>query len=380
MRIITTTNERVRYFRALRSHLVGPSAADPVECAAQIAGAQAQVESCALHAISLRTAGRPTAEQVRRLILNDDHTLIRTWGQRGTLHLYAANEWPLFVTARQKWSPTGRRADMPPDALTDNIGGIFLEAGRPLLRSDFFDELSDEFVESFLNHPEAGKDPRRFAASQVIRRLAGQGHIIFAHKEGSEQAYAHRSLWHGDMEWPELDADEASTQVLRRYLKTFGPATVQDMAHYLGASVTNTRKWTAMLAKDLIEVKTEDRNKLFALADDADTIRQVPAEWPARLVPGYDTMLMTHKDKSWVIDTSEEKLVWKKSAVVMPTVISRGRIVATWKQEVSKGSLRLSIEPLSAWHPALMPDLERDADELAEHLGVALSDVQVGGR
>jgi hypothetical protein len=126
-----------------------------------------------------------------------ESAIFRPWGQRHTLHLYAADEWPLFVTARQKWSPTGRREDVPPDALVDNIGRVFLEAGRPLLRSDLFDELSDEFVLSFQDHPSAGKDPRRFAASQVIRKLVGQGHIVFAHKEGSEQAYAHRSLWHG---------------------------------------------------------------------------------------------------------------------------------------------------------------------------------------
>jgi len=377
MNTLITTNEKVRYFRALRSHLTGPGAVDAVACAANIAGAQAQVESCALHAISLRTSGRPTAEEVRHLILNGDHALVRTWGQRHTLHLYAADEWPLFVTAGKKWPPKGRREDVPPDSLTDHIGRVFLEADRPLLRSDFFDELSDKFVESFQNHPSAGKDPRRFAASQVIRRLACQGHIVFAHKEGSEQAYAHRSLWHDHIRWPDIDADEASTRVLRRYLSVFGPSTVQDMAHYLGASVTDARKWAARLGKDLVEVKTEDKTKLLALAADADAIRQPPAEWPARLIPGYDTMLMTHKDKSWVIDSHEEKQVWKKSAVVMPTVIAHGRIVATWKQEISKGSLRLSIEPLTEWQSSIIPDLERDAEDLANHLGVVLNKVQV---
>jgi len=149
------------------------------------------------------------------------------------------------------------------------------------------------------------------------------------------------------------------------------------MAHYLGASVTDARKWAARLGKDLVEVKTEDKTKLLALAADADAIRQPPAEWPARLMPGYDTMLMTHKDKSWVIDSHEEKQVWKKSAVVMPTVIAHGRIVATWKQEISKGSLRLSIEPLTEWQSSIIPDLERDAEDLANHLGVVLNKVQV---
>ena len=66
--VLVVDERQVRHFRARRAHLVGPGAVDLASCASDILGAQAQVASCAVHALSVRTAGRPTATQVQAAI------------------------------------------------------------------------------------------------------------------------------------------------------------------------------------------------------------------------------------------------------------------------------------------------------------------------
>ena len=63
-----------------------------------IIGAQSQQLSPSLLALSQRTAGRPTAAALERSLLEMPRELVRTWGQRGTVHVYAAaDDWALVV-------------------------------------------------------------------------------------------------------------------------------------------------------------------------------------------------------------------------------------------------------------------------------------------
>ena len=98
---IELTEDQVLYFRARRGHLAGPGAPSAVAAARAILGAQAQQLPPALLALSLRTKGRPPARTLEKQLMKSPRTLVRTWGQRDTLHLYDADvDWAMVVAAR----------------------------------------------------------------------------------------------------------------------------------------------------------------------------------------------------------------------------------------------------------------------------------------
>lgn len=373
------TGDQLRSFRAKRSHLIGEGAPDLVTCARELLGAQAQVDTCAFHALSLRTQGRPSAAQVRALIFEGDHTLVRTWGQRDTLHLYDAQDWPLIIAARTSWVQTGRRGGYPPAELIEALAQVFAQANRPLVRTDLFEHIPQDYIDSLADHPGAGSDPTRFAATRLVWCLATQGHITFGAKVGSQNSYAHRSLWHHALEWPNLESATACIMATRRYLSAFGPSTPNDIAHYMGARVSEVKAWLPLMEDELIDVKADGKSGLLALKEDAEELAKPAAtDWPARLLPGYDTMLMTHKDKRWILpDAAEEKLVWRKAAVVMPVVIARGQIAATWGYKSTTKNVSVTVEPMKGWDDAMRPDVERDAQALADHLELTLEAVTI---
>ncbi|MEM1349379.1 MAG: crosslink repair DNA glycosylase YcaQ family protein, partial [Myxococcota bacterium] len=208
MASVSITTEQVRAFRARRTLLTEPGASGIAEAARRILGLQAQVDSCALHALSMRCAQRPDQVAIKRAIL-EDRALVRTWGQRDTLHLFAAEDLPWIIAARGLWKQTGRRGGMPPEELLDDMAALFEAADGALVRSDLFSHIPAEYVDALRDHPGAGKDPQRFAASRIIWRLAYRGDIVFASKAGREQSYAWRGSWLPQLEWVEHDAWDA---------------------------------------------------------------------------------------------------------------------------------------------------------------------------
>lgn len=374
---LTLTETQLRAFRARRGHLAGPGAADPVACARDLLGAQAQVESCALHALSLRSATRPTASDLQRLMWTD-HTLVRAWGQRGTLHLYAQDDLAWINGARATWGTSGRRGAMPSEALIAEFKALFVEAGEPLCRTDLLEHIPSSYVEQLKDHPGAGKDPRRFAASRLIWVLSRRGELVHADKKGREQGYAHRDAWCPDLPWREIPADEANAQLAKRYLRAFGPATLRDVAYHFGAKISDVRRWSALIQDDVVPCVCGARKNLLLLREDVDAVREPLDDWPVRLMPAYDTVLMGHKDKGVILpDASEEPLIWKRAAVVAAVVLAEGRIVATWSHNKRAREVDVVVSPLSGWDPALLPGVEAEAQAFAAHVESALGDLSV---
>jgi winged helix DNA-binding protein len=369
MTLSNLSTEQVLHFRSRRNGLIGEPGDSLAQSAHGLLGAQAQIETYAFNALSLRTAGRPSADEVKRR-LHETQDLVRTWGQRDTLHLYAKEDWPLFHSASSLWVRSSRIGAIPPESLLNKIDAHFAAEGCALTRSDLFPLIPQSFVKSVLDHPGAGgtnEGAKRFAATRVIWVLANRGRLVFADKIGREVSYLHRSaVWSG--EWPEMDPEKASQEVVRRYLSTFGPATVQDAAHYLGARVSDVRLWFEAISEKLVTCRHSERGELKLLEVDAGAVQEPVGEWPLRLLPAYDTMLMSHKDKRWILPQAElESQVWKKSAVVAAAVLLRGRIVGTWTYKKTKKRVDLEIRDFGV---AKLPTKELQAEQqrLAHHL------------
>ncbi len=374
---VEVTEDQVRWFRARRAHLIGPGAPDAATAARDIVGVQAQYENPALLALALRTAGTPTADALRTA-LYDDHSLVRTWGQRDTLHILAPEDWPLVASAQRAWPQSGRRDAMPTQSDLDAALAAFEAATTPLVRSDLFGCLEPRFVAEVAQHPSFGKDPERFAAGRLIWQLALAGHICVAQKSGAEQAYAPRHLWHPNLPWPDVSSNAAAAELVRRYLSTYAPATPADVAHFFGARTGDAKSWLKTLAHETTPIGCGTRKGLLALKKDVETLTKEPnGAWPVVLLAGFDTALMTHKDKDWISpDEAERPKIWRKAAQLSATVVRRGQIVGTWKHDVKKKEVRISVEMHGKAQMA-PTELEDAAKRVATHCGAMSFDIAI---
>lgn len=373
MSAIEATVDHIRWFRARRSHLVGAGAADPVAAARAILGAQAQQLPQGVWALAARTAGRPSAASVRALVC-ERPALIRAWGQRGTVHLYAPEDWPLTVVGGAQWGD-GRIGGTADPAQLDAALAALNALGRPFHTSDAEAVAPDSLVEHLTVHAEKARmTPRRLAGRRVIWGLSHRGDVCAVAKQGSTQLYVTRSSWCPELPWtaPE-SADAANIELARRYLALYGPASPRDVAHYFGGKVRDARRWLAALADERVEVRCDGRKELTLLAEDVDALRtEAPADlerWPLRMLPLWDTLLMGHADKSVIAPVeADRKAIWRKASYVAAAVLHRGQVVAVWKHTVQTRAVKIEVTPLTGWSDVLKPALEAESHAFAAHL------------
>jgi hypothetical protein len=384
---VELSEEQVLYFRARRGHLVGPGAGSPREAARAILGAQAQQLPPALLALSLRTKGRPSAAAIMTELFEPPRSLVWTWGQRATLHLYdPAEDWATTVAAREQWGPAGRRGPMPPAAALEKARKVLEGADEPITRAHLMPIAPASYVRKIAEIAEqASMDPKRLAGSRLVWCLALAGHACLGPNAGRERTYAARRDWFPDLPWPVKPSSSlaAATDLARRYLAVYGPATPTDVAHFFGARVAEARTWIAEIEGDLSPVHCGERKGLLALTEDLDDLAAKPPKgatgWPVRLLPLWESMLMAHADKSWTTpNEAERKAVWRKAAYVAAAVLKRGRIVATWTHAKKRGRLVVEVTPLGGWRKSDAAAVRRETRNVAAHFGLDEAEVAMG--
>jgi Winged helix DNA-binding domain len=160
----------------------------------------------------------------------------------------------------------------------------------------------------------------------------------------------------GPGEVPEADALPA---LVRRYLAAFGPASVTDVASFVGMNARTIKEVVATL--DLRLFRAEDGSDLLDVEDgllpDADT----PA--PVRFLPTWDAILLVHARRTQVLPEAYRPLVFHtKMPPSYPTFLVDGQVAGTWRHEAAE--IRLS--PFRRLKRAERMALEEEAHRLAE--------------
>ncbi len=376
------TEEQALFFRARRGYLAGGGAESPEICARNILGLQSQQLSPGLLALSQRLALRPSAAELAEHLFSPGRDLVRTWGQRGTIHIYdSQRSWAQVISARALWSSDGRRGPLPSEKSEKLVLDFSLQKGT-VVKKDLLPFVEDSYVEEL--DPRIGDETARahFAAGRLVWRLSWAGHLCQGEKLGAQQIYATRQAWFSGLSWPDPLPDPQKTCVdfVRRYLAVNAPATVQDLAHFFGAKVTTARSWVADLqaAGELITVQCAGHGNLFTLARDELELQIKPGRsakaWPMRLLPLWDTLLMGHKDKSWTVpDKSLRPLVWRKAAYVSAVVLDRGRVVAVWTMKRRGKVLDFEVNPMAGWKKSQHGKaFQLEAEAVARHLDLGV--------
>lgn len=342
--VIKLSDVQLRWFRLRRSGLVEPFAT-PEAAASALAGIQAQILPAAGISLWNRTTGLTHAAFDG--LLHQQRTLVKLWGQRHTLHLYPSQEWPLIhgaLAGQATWwereaikngaDLTARRATIAQLAELLRQRGTL---GRSDLRSADL-PLEEEHYSSW---------------GGIFADLVRAGHACHAGQNGNEGRFAHREYWLPRLAWNPPPLEEANVELARRYLATYGPAVVQDMAYWRGTSVSKARRWLAALGEAVIEVEGGGQT-LLALRADVEALNETPPPpelWPVRLLYRFDPLLLGLKDKSWLVEPGYYNRVWRPAGHIEGTILEYGRIAGTWRYDRRGGGLVVSVfpfEPLSA--------------------------------
>lgn len=171
--------------------------------------------------------------------------------------------------------------------------------------------------------------PPAAVTSLVLMRLAAQGRIVRGRPGGTWTSGQYR--WSLMERWlpggmPASEAEPARVELVRRLLRTFGPAGADDVRWWTGWTVAQVKRVLGHIRT--VEVDLDGSSGLV-LADDVEPVR-APKPWVA-LLPALDPTAMGWTERGWFLGKHRAAL-FDRSGNVGPTVWSDGRIIGGWAQ------------------------------------------------
>jgi hypothetical protein len=340
---------------------------DAADVAAAICGAHAQVLSAAELSIALRLpAGTRTTV---REALWSERSLVKTRGPRGTVHLLAARDLPMWTGALSAL-PRGR-SPFPDDVrMTDEQVERVIEAIDVVLADA---ELTvDELTEALMDvaGPWAGdrvmdafqdKWPRW---RQIEHLAAYRGVLCY----GPDRA--RRATYTGPRRWlpgfRPADPEDALAELLRRYLHAYGPARPQHVAQWLAVP----RTWAMELferAAGQLERVTVDGVPAWTVAGDTGAPSAPPTG--VRLLPYFDAYTVGCHPRELVFPgPAAERALAGGQGGNYPVLLIDGVAAGVWHQRRSGRTLHITVEPLGDLGAARRRELENQVRRTGEIL------------
>ncbi|RAJ44734.1 winged helix DNA-binding protein [Kitasatospora sp. SolWspMP-SS2h] len=355
---VELTVDQVLAWRLRRQHLgTAPSPDGPVAVVERLAGVQAQVPAAAELAVALRT-GPGAAAQLRTALA--DGRLLRTWAQRGTLHLLdpatAADALALIGSARTWEKPAWTREFGATPAQVAQL----VEAVAELLDGTVL--TREELTAALAADPRFAPlaEQLRSGWGTLLKPLAWQGALCHAPAPHGRTAFTHPAR-HSPA-WPGLPpVDQAGPRLLAAYLGAYGPADLDRFDAWLSRNSLRRsvlKSFAAALGDRLTEV-TVDGTPAYALTEHLDDLATTaPATGSVHLLGPFDQYVLGPGTKATeILPPAHRPAVSRTAGRIAPLLLVDGRITGTWHQDGST----LTLTPFAHRPPteSLTPALAR---------------------
>jgi hypothetical protein len=166
---------------------------------------------------------------------------------------------------------------------------------------------------------------------------------------------------------PLQDVPQPDDTVLR-YLAAFGPASVKDMQKWSG--LTRLKEVVTRLRPHLQRYRDQTGTELLDLAG-AAPLPDADTEAPVRFLPEFDNILLSHADRTRIMDETHRPAVFTNNGMIRSTILVDGFVRGLWRITRKRTSATLEIEPFS---PLATADIEALTQEGARLLAFAAAD------
>lgn len=293
--------------------------------------------------VAARTEGATVADIDRGLY--EDRTLVRQLAMRRTLFVFPRDLLPAA------WgSASARVADAERRRLAGHVvrsglaedGEAWLDAAdqavtRLLAARGALSAKAIREAVPALDAKVATSSSGRWAyptpvAPRVLAVLGASGRIVRGrndvHWRSSRPLWALMGDWLGAHPGP-LPAREGYAELVRRWLRTFGPGTEADLVWWLGSTKSAVRQ--ALSDVGAAQVALEGGGTGWLLGDDLEP--EPESEPWAALLPSLDPTTMGWRDRGFYLDPAHTRYLFDSNGNAGTTAWWDGRIVGCWVQD-----------------------------------------------
>jgi Winged helix DNA-binding domain len=356
--------DQVRRWRLERQHLANRAPKRRLlNVVGEVCGVHAQVQSSAELQLWARVEG-VFPEDIRDALW-EKRTLVKSWAQRGTLHLHTAGDWPTYAAAlgtHDRWwkgawlrmigmSAEELRAAL--DAIRDSLGA------RPLTREQLAEKVAGKV---------GPKSRERMLSGwgEMLKPASFEGSLLAGPPKGRSVTFVRPDRWL--KRWKVLDDQEAMRQVLRRFLAAYGPATREEFAAWWGMQPAPAGRMIASIPEGELEEVVVGGTRAWARAEDVGDIARKRVQGRVRLVPGFDHYVVAFRPRDQLVDRRHAAKVFRSAGWISPVVLIDGRAAGVWAHERSGDRIEVTVRPFGRVSTAHKRAVIEEADLLGAFL------------
>lgn len=316
----------------LRQHLLERVGWEPADMVRHLVGLQAQESLPPYLSLAARLEDLDPWAVSRAL---EDRTLVRVLSLRDTVHLHVPED---AVTLPVWAAPVREREIKQSQSIGDARTldrGRFAEAVRAVLADGPLPQrtLAAALGEHFPEHA-PGRLGQLARVSEVLAQLPPRG--CWKPTGSTAVAYDFVARWVG-RELAEPDVPD----LVRRYLRAFGPASAADMTTWSGI----TRLGPVLRAMDDLVVHEDESDRpLYDLADTPVADEDTPA--PVRLLGTYDNVWLSHAGRDRVTEPARRQVWMGLNGAQLMTVFADGWLEGLWRVEDGRVVVTDLLRPL----------------------------------
>jgi hypothetical protein len=327
---VTAHDQRVLSARQLnratlaRQQLLERATMPARELIAHLVGLQAQESRDPYVALWSRLVDFEASE-LESLLL--DREVVRLVVQRGTVHAVTADDCLVLRPLAQPvlTQQLHSHRDYAPLLVDVDLEPVMEYAARVLAQPRNTRDLRAELAARFPDHDAAAL---AFACRNLLPFVQVPPRGLWSRSGQVVGTTARAWLGRDVHRTPSVD------DVMLRYLRAFGPATVQDAATW--SRYTGLREVFERLRPQLHTYRDEAGREYFDVIGVALPEADTPA--PVRILPQYDNLLLSHKDRSRFVPPGFEVMnaIWMEQRGFVGSLLVDGMLAGLWRIDESK--------------------------------------------
>jgi hypothetical protein len=264
--------------------------------------------------------------------LVNDRSLVRATAFRGSLFLIASEDYPLYFRALYDTLSTTGMSRLRSEGIEEAQLQRFAEK----LRGEPFGMPRQESEIITLLYPGKERRPGVDVERTLLRKLCDLGILVRTTSKGwkgNQFNYALAQQWLEGVTLAPEQVDQARVEVVRRYLRAYGPARLEDAAWWTGLAVADVRRVLEVLGREVVKFPVDGLGEgLVTLREVADQTRKGGGQ-PASILflPLWDAYPLGWRDRTRVVEPRFAPWVYDPAGNTTSIIVEEGRCIGLWQ-------------------------------------------------
>lgn len=359
--MIKLTWDQINTWRLVKQGIIKKES-DLLKALSKNGSLQSQVASASFLALHARTNNLKQNDIESALWI--DHSVIRTWAMRNTLHLIATRDLPLYVAANSFLHAYNWDKYFEYYGFSKKEHDTFINAIPQILGKE---PITKEQLGESIAKKTGVKEFHEFIVSSnwggPLKQSAHEGYVALGPQQGQYTTFINPRSF---IKWKEIDPEYAARTVIKKFMEFNGPTDLEHFVRWYGGEFgkTKPKKVFESLRNELEEVSIDNWHGLMH-KDYIDEIINMKHKNTIAFLPLFDIYtfgLIRNIDN--LLPTEYKHLVFRPQGWISSVVLVNGYIKGVWEYKKKKNEIEIAIRMF-----------EKPSNEIKRHIGAKIKDI-----